>query len=327
MAAAETSGFGLLGIITQRSCRVWVDREFGRNSITGLLLAFLFTGALFVPSAASAAGLFGSTPQMDQAAAKATNEPIEQLTRDVEHMHPVAMFVLAKRQFDAGNLDEAGFWYYEGKLRWLSYLYNNPSLGGPFGEADRFSVFDNDISPDIDWCLTGNLPKYLALVGRVLDWDASHADDFTPNVSAAKQKARDGLKELVANAQSREAEIKKAHDEEVRSCPIASSKDQNDPYSGSGGAMFGKPDEMVSVYDPKRFDAFQVGTTKKNEIIAALGPPELWFTENDGSSTISYSYHKPMLPSLSLAQRVVVTFKFNDKKVLTTIELPKNTSP
>jgi hypothetical protein len=286
----------------------------------------LFTGAMLV-SPASASGLFGGSPQIDQASAQATNEPIAQLTHDVEHMHPVAMYVLAKRQFDAGNLDEATFWYYEGKLRWLAYIHNNPSLQGPTGEADRFSVFDNDISPDIDWCVTENIPNYVSIIGRVLDWDAAHADDFTPNDSAAKQKTRDGLKDLLAETQSKSEEIKKAHDEKRRSCPLTDIKGHSDPYSGSGGAMFGKPDEMVSAYDPKRFDAFQVGSTTKSQVVESLGPPELWFTEDDGSTTLSYSYHKPMLPGLGMLQRAVVSFKFDGRKILTTVDLPKDKAP
>jgi hypothetical protein len=33
-----------------------------------------------------------------------------------------------------------------------------------------------------------------------------------------------------------------------------------------------------------------------------------------------------MLPGVGLSQRVVVTFKFDDKKILTMVELPKDMS-
>jgi hypothetical protein len=293
------------------------------NSIIYPAVVLLFAGVLL--GSPASAGLFGGAPQVDQAAAQATNETIEQLTHNVEHMHPVAMYVLAKRQFDAGNLDEAVFWYYEGKLRWLAYLHNNPALQGPFGEADRFGVFDQDISPDIDWCASEDIPILVRTIGRVLDWDAAHPDDFTPDGSAAKQKVRDGLKELTADTLSKSADIKKAHDQQRRSCPLAGIKDRDDPYSGNGGTLFGRPDEMVSSYDPSRFVAFRVGSTKKGQVVESLGPPEMWSTGNDGTSTLSYSYHKAVLPGLS--QRIIVTFKFDDKKILATIELPKDKSP
>jgi hypothetical protein len=285
----------------------------------------LVAGTIFATPAP--AGPVAGASQVDQIAAKAANEPIEQLTHDVEHMHPVAMFVLAKRQFDAGNLNEAVFWYYEGKLRWLAYLRSDPARQGPFSEADRFGVFDHDISPDIDWCATEDVPNYIRIVNSVIDWDAAHPDDFTPNGSATKEAAREGLKRLVASTALQAPEIKKVHDEKRRQCPLNGAKDPNDRYTGNGGALFGTPPEMVSTYDPKRFETFRVGSTKKNEVYNALGAPEMWFTEGSGASGLSYSYHKAALPGSGLSERVVVTFKFDNKKVLTAIELPKEKAP
>ena len=133
------------------------------------------------------------------AIARANGESSGALLKDVEQAHPVAMMVLAKRLFDEGRLDDADFWYYEGKLRWLSYLHSHPELQGPFGEAEKFQVFDADISPDIDWCASKDLPNHLKIQQAVLDWDASHPDLFTPADSPAKVHARDGLKQLMAN--------------------------------------------------------------------------------------------------------------------------------
>ncbi len=287
--------------------------------------AALVVAAVLIGSPAMA-GLFGSTPGLDQTAAQATREPIAQLTHDVEHMHPVAMFVLAKRQFDVGNLDEAQFWYYEGKIRWLAYLHNNPELEKGLNEGDRFDVFDNNFSPDIDWCASADVPNFIKIVNRALDWDASHPDDFTPNDSAAKTSVREGLKGLLERTAAQADAIKKAH-ETGRPCPIAGIRDKDNPYSGNGGAVFGNPDEMVSLYDPKLFAAFKVGVTKKSDVVAALGPPEEWSTDDGGTSTFVYSYHKPELPGLGLSRRVTVSFTFDGKRMLTAIELPKDQTP
>lgn len=294
--------------------------------VRALNAAALAVAAVFIGSPASA-GLFGSTPQVDQATALATHETIEQLTRDVEHMHPVAMFVLAKRQFDAGNLDEAQFWYYEGKIRWLAYLHNNPALEGGLNEGGRFDTFQQDISPDIDWCAAEDVPNYLKIVNRALDWDAAHPDDFTPNDSAAKQSVREGLKGLLARTAAQADAIKQAHAEKLRTCPIAGIKDKDNPYSGNGGALFGNPGGMVSSYDPKRFDAFRVGSTTKEQVVESLGAPEAWTTGDDGTSTLMYSYDMPALPVLGMSQRVIVSFTFNGKKILTAVELPKDKTP
>lgn len=87
------------------------------------------------------AQIFGDNRQIEAVATKANREPLDDLVRDVEHMHPVAMFVLAKRMFDQRRGDDATFWLYEGELRWKARLAANSNLQGPFGEADRYQVF------------------------------------------------------------------------------------------------------------------------------------------------------------------------------------------
>jgi hypothetical protein len=286
-----------------------------------LRLAVLALSALLAE--APAAGVSAAPSQLSATAARAMKEPLDDLTRDVEHMHPVAMFVLAKRLFDAGRLDDSVFWFYEGQLRWKSYLqYSNAS--GPFGEADRYGVFFEDLGPDINWCAADNLPALLKTYDKVLDWDASHPDDFTPN-GPVKDAQRKGLKDLSVYMVAHADELKKAHEQKTRTCPLDQMKDPDNPYTGDGGALFAVPDEMVGDYDTALFSSFRTGTTTKREVVKALGAPDFWFTDKDGSTSLTYSYHKALggIPGFAMSQRVSVTFKFDSKRVLSRIELPK----
>ncbi len=274
------------------------------------------------------AQIFGDNRQIEAVATKANREPLDDLVRDVEHMHPVAMFVLAKRMFDQRRGDDATFWLYEGELRWKARLAANSNLQGPFGEADRYQVFFADISPDIDWCASEDVPTLIKIYDRVLDWDAAHPDDFAPS-GKAKDDIRQGLKGLGSRLASQADAIKKAHAEKRRTCPISGQIAGDDPYTGDGGALFGRPDEMIGNYDPGRFASLHAGTTKKSEVVKVLGAPEAWATDTEGNSTLYYGYHKPAggVPGFGLSQRVTVGFKFDDKKILTAIDLPKDPTP
>ena len=60
-------------------------------------------------------------------------------------------------------------------------------------------------------------------------------------------------------------------------------------------------------------------------MIAALGRPEWWHSEKDGSSEIGYSYNQgtPALAKMGLVERVGVSFKFDAKRILSAVHLPK----
>jgi hypothetical protein len=291
-----------------------------------LLCALCLALAIACP-AANGASPFGPT-SVDMVAAKAAKEPLGDLLKDVEHQHPAAMFILAKRLFDGGRRDEAVFWFYEGQLRWRALIRSTNPGGQPIfnGEQDHFDVLFSDVGPDINQYAFGDIPALRKTIDSVLNWDAAHPDDMTPS-GQAKDDSRDGLKKLKDYLLAHQDEIAKKRTEDARIASANSSPD--DPYSGSGGALMGTPAAMMTAYDPKYFAAFRIGRTTKSEVVQALGKPELWYTDADGSTHLSYGYHMSTQVSamLGMVQRVSVSFKFDAKRILVEINLPKGETP
>jgi hypothetical protein len=289
-----------------------------RHLFRALSLAIAFWAAC---SPANAGSLFGPTP-IDDATSKAAREPLDDLVKDVEHQHPAAMFILAKRLFDAGRRDEAVFWFYEGQLRWRSLIRNANPSGQPMfnGEQDHFDVLFSDVGPDINHYAFGDIPALRHTIDSVLDWDAAHPDDFTPHGSA-KDASREGLKKFNDYLLAHQDEIAKKRAENEHSANAS----PDDPYSGSGGALMGTPAAMLTTYDAKNFASFRVGVTTKTEVVQALGKPEAWNTDPDGTTHMYYSYHMatPAAAMLGMVQRVGVGLTFDSKKLLIKIDLPK----
>jgi hypothetical protein len=270
---------------------------------------------------AHAAAPFGPTP-IDTATAMAAKEPLDDLVKDVEHQHPAAMFILAKRLFDAGKRGEAVFWFYEGQLRWHALIRTADPGGQPLlnGEQDHFDVLFSDVGPEINQFAFGDIAALRKTIDRVLDWDAAHPDDFAPN-GPAKDATRDGLKKFQDYLLAHQDEIAQKRAENARTATAS----PDDPYSGSGGALMGTPAAMLTAYDAKNFAAFHVGVTTKTEIVQALGKPEAWDTDPDGSTHILYSYHMstPAAAMMGMEQRVIVSFTCDSKRILTKIDLPQ----
>jgi hypothetical protein len=286
------------------------------------MAALCFALALTIAcSSAIAESLFGPTP-IDEATSKAAKEPLDDLVKDVEHQHPAAMFILAKRLFDAGRRDEAVFWFYEGQLRWRSLIRNANPSGQPIfnGEQDHFDVLFSDVGPDINHYAFGDIPALRRAIAAVLDWDAAHADDFTPHGSA-KDASREGLQKFSDYLLAHQDEITKKRAENEHSANAS----PEDPYSGSGGAIMGTPAAMLAAYDAKTFAPFRVGVSTKSEVVQALGKPEAWDTDADGTTHLYYSYHvaTPAAAMMGMVQRVGVGLTFDAKKILTAISLPK----
>src|SRR5215212_9300237 len=49
----------------------------------------------------------------------------QQLMAGIERKHPAVFYMLAKKLFEAGEKDEAVFWFYAGQLRYRAYLQAN----------------------------------------------------------------------------------------------------------------------------------------------------------------------------------------------------------
>ena len=258
--------------------------------------------------------------QVDAADVKAAGEPLDALVKDVAHQHPSAMFILAKRLFDAGKRDEAVFWFYEGQLRWHALIAS--MSGQPIGEQSHLQVLMSEVGPDINHYAFGDIPALLKTADRVLDWDATHPDDFAPK-GKAKDDARAALKQFEAYVLANEDALVKKHAEDSRLADAGVVA--GDSYSGTGGALMATPAAMLVTYNPRTFAAFRVGITTKGAVVKALGKPEAWTTEPNGITHIAYSYRlaTPAAASMDTVQRALVSFTFSPKRILTAINLPK----
>jgi hypothetical protein len=103
--------------------------------------------------------------------------------------------------------------------------------------------------------------------------------------------------------------------------PIASGS--ADPYPGSGGRFFGTPSWPAS-FRPEKFSTFEVGVTTKAQVAAALGKPDGWVTQPDGSSQLEYAYGGPTTSiGNQRAQQIVYTFfTFDANRVLSKMQYP-----
>jgi hypothetical protein len=89
--------------------------------------------------------------------------------------------------------------------------------------------------------------------------------------------------------------------------------------------MFQTPQELVPPCTDRRFDGFSPGATTKADIARALGKPESWFTDPGGTSEYRYACSgEPMrMGGMSMTERLSISFKFDAKHVLTTIDRQK----
>lgn len=115
--------------------------------------------------------------------------PLERLIADVEHQHPGTYFILAKRLMDVGRADEAVFWFYVGQLRWGAYLSRHSS------EAQVFLAMKETLGQPLNEYIGGDIQAWVAMIDKVLAWDASHPDNFTRSRDA-RERTRAALIDL-----------------------------------------------------------------------------------------------------------------------------------
>lgn len=277
-----------------------------------LLLAGLGAAALVFAATPTVAAPPAPT-DMRGAQAYARKAPLDTLAGEADRLHPVAMMLLAKRLYDADRRDEAVFWFYASQLRWRAWL-----TGPGSREQDQFARLFETLGPDINVHGFCNVDMLLATYARVVEWDETHPDALTPDV-ATRKSTRDGFLELAESVKARRSEI------EAQQGARCAKADPKDPYAGDGGAIFGTPQELLKPYDANRFEAFRPGVTTKAEVVKALGKPEWWGTDPDGTSTLGYSYDekKTAAAILGMSRRVTVSFTFEPSRVLKEISLPK----
>ncbi|WP_417581579.1 hypothetical protein [Pelagibacterium sp.] len=123
--------------------------------------------------------------------------PVDQLRAEVSNAHPSGFYVLASRLYDAGDRDEAVFWFYAGQLRYRTHLTCNPDLP-PDGDPALFSALSEMIGSEINYYAFGDLDSLLDTIDAVIEWDQSTPNGFAPDAdcSAARSDVLTGLNQL-----------------------------------------------------------------------------------------------------------------------------------
>jgi hypothetical protein len=126
----------------------------------------------------------------------------EQLIAGIERKHPAVFYMLAKKLFEAGQKDEAVFWFYAGQLRYRAYLKANPSLD-PSGDPALFASLSEVVGRPLNQYAFGDIPKLSASIERALAWDEAQPDLHTPKTPERAEIVnglRDMKREILAGA-------------------------------------------------------------------------------------------------------------------------------
>jgi len=274
-------------------------------------------GAFFFGALWSVLPVAAADPDRGAGAAldRASTEPLADLLKDTDHIHPAAMMALSLRLLQRDRYNEALFWVLEGRLRWYPehpnsdeydlHFYLMNILAADFGEYRRNHHIDVAAS--------------IKTMNDVLDWDASHPDNFSPR--ELKEKARAQLKDAIAEAIAHKDQHQRENDEEVGNSQRNAVPD--DPYSGLGGNTSGTPYELLAPCDDQKITSFHVGVSKKDDVIRAFGKPDWWDSTDDKKTAIIYGcLGQPPSPG-RVAPRLEAEFDFDPNKMLTSVRAPK----
>jgi len=102
---------------------------------------------------------------------------------------PSEIMLRAAPLMQAGNGDEATFWFYAGQLRWRSRLSGGPAQD-PTGEPALFET----LGPPVNNWAFGDIPKLQRTIEAVLLWDAHYPDSSLDPV--VHERMRAGLRDL-----------------------------------------------------------------------------------------------------------------------------------
>jgi hypothetical protein len=121
-------------------------------------------------------------------------ETADQLKAHIENKHPATYYKLAGKLFQDGQKDEAVFWFYLGQLRYRFHLATARNLD-PSGDPALFASLSEVVGRPLNEYAFGDIPKLAEAIDKVLEWDATHENGFTPKKGneATLQAIRDGL--------------------------------------------------------------------------------------------------------------------------------------
>jgi len=111
--------------------------------------------------------------------------------------HPYTLYEKAGEYMEAGDMREAGFWFYAGQLRYRIHLAARPDLPRDEDPA-LFASLNMVFGQPINGYLGGDPEMWENLIGEVLEWDEQMPNRFTPKDTYAEihRKQREGLKEM-----------------------------------------------------------------------------------------------------------------------------------
>lgn len=131
----------------------------------------------------------GSAPSLDP---NPDFEPAQ-----AETGHPVQMYYYAGRLLEAGEMNEAAFWFYAGQLRYRVHLIARPNLPSDEDPA-VFASLNSVLGQEVNQYIGGDPAEWERVIERVLNWDAQTPNEFTPKsrFPSAHREVREGLQEL-----------------------------------------------------------------------------------------------------------------------------------
>lgn len=111
--------------------------------------------------------------------------------------HPVQMYHHAGRLLEAGEMNEAAFWFYAGQLRYRVHLAARPNLP-PDRDPALFASLNSVLGQEVNQYLGGDPEEWGRVIERVLNWDAQTPNEFTPKEKfpAAHREVRAGLQQM-----------------------------------------------------------------------------------------------------------------------------------
>ena len=126
----------------------------------------------------------------------------------------LAEYEKATRLFQAGQQDEAVYWYYHGQLRFRIYLRAHPELPPDTGPA-LFASLSEVVGRPLNEYAFGDVPALAATIGRVLAWEAANDDPVTPKAryGAPHREITAGLRQLQTQILAEQDSIRRTRTE------------------------------------------------------------------------------------------------------------------
>ncbi len=151
------------------------------------------------------------------ARAQATDDPmavpIEVLERTAWSEHPLNLFILAIRKFEAGEQEEAVRWLYVAQIRTRFRLAVTPDLD-PSEEPALAGSFMEVIGRPINEWAGGDVDLWTRQMQAALDWDEANENAFTSKSEHPEEleTVRAGLAELIVSTRAARDNIRAARE-------------------------------------------------------------------------------------------------------------------